>query len=102
MQPILNDLGFFARFDDWSLEQAIALAEGNGLTLTQEHIEIVWLLREFYQHYQRSPNMRLFVKAVQAQYPSRANSQYLMQKFGESPAREACRYAGLPKPKNCL
>ncbi len=49
------------------------------------------------------PSNRLFVKAVkEALGEDKGNSIYLMQLFPGTPAKTACRIAGLPRPTNCL
>lgn len=101
VNPLLNDQGFYVDFNQWQAEQVVKLLRP-GQQLTEEHWQVIHNLRQFYQLFQRSPNMRLLVKSLQAAHPDIANSIRLMQLFGESPAREACRLSGLPKPKNCL
>ena len=34
--------------------------------------------------------------------PDKGNSRYLYRLFPDGPARQACRYAGLPKPSGCI
>jgi tRNA 2-thiouridine synthesizing protein E len=34
--------------------------------------------------------------------PGKAKSAYLYRLFPEGPARQACKYAGLPKPTGCV
>ncbi len=97
---LLNDQGFYRDFDSWQPEHVVHLQHAQELS--SEHWQVIHCLRQFYRDYERSPNMRLLVKSLKDPHPELANSQRLMQLFGESPAREACRLAGLPKPKNCL
>lgn len=99
----LDPEGHLLRLEDWSPEAAQWLATENGITLTQAHWEIIHTLRDFYQRYDLVPAMRPLTKAIKAQHgPDKARSIYLMQLFGESPARMAAKIAGLPKPDNCL
>lgn len=99
----LDQDGFLADLDTWSLEVAHRLAEIDGATLTDDHISIIVLLRDYYKKTQVSPAMRVFVKLVKEHKGSTTgNSIYLMQLFGESPAKNAAKWAGLPRPTNCL
>ena len=34
--------------------------------------------------------------------PDKGSSRYLYRLFPDGPARQACRYAGLPKPVSCI
>ncbi|RDE25317.1 TusE/DsrC/DsvC family sulfur relay protein [Motiliproteus coralliicola] len=103
-QPIeLDAEGFLRQLDDWSPEVAEQLAQNEGLELTQEHWEIIELLRAFYQEFELSPAMRILVKQVKNQLGTeKGNSMHLMRLFPGSPAKVASKIAGLPKPTNCL
>ncbi|BFM07142.1 TusE/DsrC/DsvC family sulfur relay protein [Halioxenophilus aromaticivorans] len=98
-----DDNGFLLHLDDWSPEVADQLAQQEGITLTPAHWEILNLLRQFYQDFTISPAMRVLVKQIKLQLGTdKASSIYLLQLFPESPAKIACKIAGLPKPTNCL
>jgi len=95
--------GFLLDLQDWSEPVAVALAKQEGMTMTREHLEVVHVLREFYQTYQLSPAMRPLVKYVGQQLgKEKGNSLYLLGLFPGSPAKLAAKLAGLPKPDNCL
>lgn len=99
----LDEEGYLYNLDSWSPEVAEALAAEDGLELTDEHWEVIHVLRQFYQTYQLSPAMRPLVKAVAAELgPEKGRSIHLMKLFPGSPAKVAARLAGLPKPENCL
>lgn len=99
----LDEEGYLYDLGQWSPEVARHLAKQEQLALTEEHWEIIDLLREFYQQYQLSPAMRPLVKAVAAKLgKEKGRSIYLMKLFPGSPAKVAARLAGLPKPDNCL
>ena len=95
--------GYLTALSDWDEAVAGALAEQEGVALTDAHWEVIYLLRDFYQHYKISPAMRPLVKAVRQQLgDSKGRSAYLMMMFGQSPAKCASKIAGLPRPTNCL
>lgn len=99
----LDKEGFLIDLNDWSEEVANYLAEQEGIALNSTHWEIIYLLREFYQEFQVSPAMRPLVKAVSKKLgPEKGKSIYLMQLFPGSPAKLIAKFAGLPKPANCL
>jgi tRNA 2-thiouridine synthesizing protein E len=98
-----DEEGYLLDLSHWSVELANQLADEDGLTLTKEHWEVIMLLREFYQQYQLSPAMRPLVKAMKTKYgEDKGRSIYLMKLFSRSPPKQAAKYAGLPKPLNCL
>lgn len=99
----LDPEGYLVQLEDWSLDVARALAEEEGLVLEAEHLEVIEVLRDFYQRFEMAPAMRPLVKAVgRALGPDKGRSIYLMRLFPTSPARRAARLAGLPKPTGCI
>ncbi len=102
--PQRNNEGFLEDAYAWDEQVAEVIASEDGLSLTEKHWEILRFLRDFYKEHEMSPpSNRLFVKAVkEALGEDRGNSIYLMQLFPGTPAKTACRIAGLPRPTNCL
>jgi tRNA 2-thiouridine synthesizing protein E len=99
----LDKDGYLANLDDWSVQVAEELARQEDIVLTPEHWEIIDLIRDFHQRRGLSPVMRILVKLVEKELgPDKGNSLYLLKLFPESPARVACKIAGLPRPVNCL
>jgi len=95
--------GYLTRLDDWDESVAESMAEVDGLELSSAHWEIIRFLRQYHQDYQMAPPMRLLVKAVAVRLgEDKGNSRYLYRLFPEGPAKQACRYAGLPKPVSCI
>jgi len=102
--PTRNNEGFLENAWEWTPEVAQALAAEAHIDLTENHWEIINFLRDFYKEHEVSPpSNRLFVKAVKERFgETKGNSIYLMQLFPGTPAKTACRIAGLPRPTNCL
>ncbi|MDX1801990.1 MAG: TusE/DsrC/DsvC family sulfur relay protein [Marinobacter sp.] len=102
--PQRNSEGFLEHASDWTPQIALEIASESNIELNDNHWEIIKLLRTFYAEYDMSPpSNRLFVKAVRERLgDDKGNSIYLMQLFPGTPAKTACRIAGLPRPTNCL
>ncbi len=99
----LDEEGFLVHLEDWNEDVALALAAKEGIAAGPEHLEIIYLLRQFHAQYQLSPAMRPLVKYVASQLgPQKGTSLYLLSLFPGSPAKLASKLAGLPKPDNCL
>lgn len=95
--------GFLLTLDLWTEKTAHEIALKEGITLTKEHLDVIYLLRDFYQKHQVAPANRPLVKLVKTQLSEdKGNSIYLLTLFPESPAKIAAKIAGLPKPPNCL
>jgi tRNA 2-thiouridine synthesizing protein E len=79
------------------------LARQLDIELTDQHWEILYLIRDFHERRGISPVMRILVKLVEKEFGSdKGNSLYLLKLFPESPARVASKIAGLPRPANCI
>ncbi|WP_442490085.1 TusE/DsrC/DsvC family sulfur relay protein [Halomonas litopenaei] len=99
----LDPEGYLVNLDDWSPAVAEALAAEEGITLGEEHWQVMDVLRDFYARFEQAPAMRPLVKAVgQALGKDKGSSLYLMKLFPGSPPKLGARLAGLPKPTNCL
>lgn len=95
--------GFLKNLNDWSPEVAQQIALNEGITLGQDHWEIINILRDFYSTYEVSPAMRILVKRVKETLgDTKGSSIHLLTLFPGSPAKVASKIAGLPKPTNCL
>lgn len=99
----LDPEGYLVNINEWSTGVCRRLAQEEGIELTEEHWEIIYVLREFYARFEQAPAMRPLVKAVgQALGAEKGRSLHLMKLFPGSPAKVGARLAGLPKPANCL
>lgn len=100
---LLDEEGYLLNLSDWNKELAESLAIADDCVLTPEHWEVITTIREFYHNYELSPAMRPLVKAMAMKYgKEKGSSIHLMKLFPESPPKQAAKYAGLPKPLNCL
>ena len=98
----LDKEGYLVNLSDWTETVAEAIAARENIELTEEHWEVITLLREFYAQHELSPMMRILVKQMKEKYGSaKGSSMYLMKLFPEYPALLACKIAGLPRPTNC-
>ncbi|EAR09670.1 TusE/DsrC/DsvC family sulfur relay protein [Reinekea blandensis] len=98
-----DHLGFLQDARQWDMQWVHQSAEALNLEITDIDEQIIQALRDFYFEYDLSPAMRPLVKHIkQTVGPDQGNSIWLMQRYGESPARTLALLAGLPKPKNCL
>lgn len=99
----LDPEGYLAKLEEWSTEVAESIATEEGIALTDEHWEVINVLRDFYRRFEQAPAMRPLVKAVgKALGEEKGRSIHLMRLFPGSPAKLAARIAGLPKPTHCL
>ena len=102
-QLAVDEEGYLANLNDWVPGVANVMAEQDNLELTDEHWDIINFLREYYEEYQIAPAVRVLTKAVGKKLgKDKGNSKYLYELFPYGPAKQACKYAGLPKPTGCV
>lgn len=95
--------GYLADLSQWTPDVAYAIAEKEGIVLTDAHWEVIYFVRDFYQEYKTSPAIRMLVKAMTKKLgEEKGNSRYLQRLFPDGPAKQATKLAGLPKPAKCL
>lgn len=95
--------GYLRRRSDWTSELANELAAADDIQLTDAHWEVINFLQEYYENYEIAPAIRILTKQIGKRYgQEKGNSKYLYELFPRGPAKQACRYAGLPKPTGCV
>ncbi|MDH3317585.1 MAG: TusE/DsrC/DsvC family sulfur relay protein [Gammaproteobacteria bacterium] len=98
-----DEEGYLQNLSDWSIEVATRMASKDDIELTDNHWEVINFLREYYDEYKIAPAIRILTKAMAKKLGrEKGNTRYLYKLFPEGPAKQACRYAGLPKPTGCV
>ena len=98
-----DEEGYLANLNDWEPEVATAMAQIDECDLTDNHWEVINFLRSYYDEYQIAPAVRVLTKAIGKKLgKDKGNSKYLYQLYPYGPAKQACKYAGLPKPTGCV
>jgi tRNA 2-thiouridine synthesizing protein E len=99
----LDERGYLRDPGDWSEALARHLAAVDGIELGAAHWEVLHFLREYHAEYGLSPPMRLLVRELAGRIGAeRGSSRQLYRLFPQGPAKQACRYAGLPRPLSCI
>ncbi len=99
----VDEEGYLADLNQWEPEAATVMAAAEDQELTDAHWEVINFLREYYEEYQIAPAVRVLTKAIGKKLgKDKGNSKYLYELFPYGPAKQACKYAGLPKPTGCV
>jgi len=99
----IDEEGYLINLDDWNEDLCKFLAEKENVDLTDAHWEVINFLREYYEEYQIAPMIRVLTKAIGKKLgPDKGNNKYLYELYPEGPAKQACKFAGLPKPTGCV
>ncbi|KAF0182750.1 MAG: tRNA 2-thiouridine synthesizing protein E [Nitrospirae bacterium] len=102
-QVEVDEDGYIVNLDDWTKELAEYMVSQDGMTLSESHWEVINFLRDYYAKYQIAPMIKILVKEIgKVMGPEKGNTKYLYELFPDGPAKQACRYAGLPKPTGCV
>ena len=99
----VDEEGYLSNLNDWTPEIAEYMAKDEDAELTESHWEVINFLREYYDEYQIAPAVRVLTKAIGKKLgKDKGNSKYLYELFPYGPGKQACKYAGLPKPTGCV
>ena len=98
-----DEEGYLANLNDQEKDVATVMAKEDDIDLSEDHWEIINFLREYYEEYQIAPAVRVLTKAVGKKLgKDKGNSKYLYELFPYGPGKQACKFAGLPKPTGCV
>ena len=94
----VTQTGFLVHVEDWNESVANAVAEEEGIELTQRHWDVINYLREqYFDHAGSQPNNRVMVKDMGEVWSEKINSKTLFDLFPGNPSKQAGRIAGLPE-----
>jgi tRNA 2-thiouridine synthesizing protein E len=95
--------GYLLDFTQWNEDVAMLIAKNDDIELLEAHWEVIRFVRQFYLAYNTSPAIRALTKAMKGEFgEEKSSSRYLYRLFKEGPAKQATKYAGLPKPARCI
>jgi len=99
----VDEEGYLQDWTLWNERLAEYMAKQDGLELTDAHWEVIRFLREYFEKYQIAPMIKILTKEMAKKFgKEKGNTKYLYQLYPAGPAKQACRYAGLPKPTGCV
>ena len=95
--------GFLLNLGDWSEEFAVALADRDGIDLFNDHWELIWYFRDYFEEEQKSPTMHIIVRTLGKMkgdhfHDQKAYERHIYSLFPADPVHEICKLAGLPMP----
>ena len=98
-----DEEGFLSNPVEWSKDVAIALADDEGIAMTETHWGLIDYVREYYVQNQVHPTMHILVRNLGKSFgktfrEEKAYVKYLYELFPTDPIKQLCKIAGLPKP----
>lgn len=94
--PEREGAGYLVDRDEWTPEIGRAMAEADGIELSDEMWEQVLKAREYYDNEGVVPPIRKFAKHIGA------DKKDLFQQWMTGPMKPITKYGGLPKPTGCV
>jgi tRNA 2-thiouridine synthesizing protein E len=93
--------GYLMNLADWSEDFVLALAEREGLALTEQHWEVIRFIRAYYERHQVQPQVRVMIKHfAQVWGPEQGNNHYLHTLFPRGgPQKQGNRLAGIRRTR---
>lgn len=93
-----TESGFLTDPNDWSEDVAKAIAEDEGIELTDKHWDIIKYLRdEYFNNNQNQPMERVLLKDVGKIWGSKPSSKDVYKLFPLAPTKQGTKIAGLPE-----
>ena len=86
---------------DWDIKTATVTAKTDGLTLSNDHWDLIRALQEYYCKVE-FPNLRQIKDALEEKFHSRGGMKYLYKIIPGGPVAEGCRLAGLHVPAGAV
>jgi len=89
--------GYLKNMNDWTPDLAERIALKEGLTLTEQHWDVLNIMREYYAEYNTSPILKLLRRELARQYgKERATQESLDELFPNGVQSQGSRLAGIP------
>jgi len=100
---IVDVEGYLENREQWTEDFARYCASQENIELKSGHWELIHMLQDYYEEYEFIPNIRGLSKVVAKRLSEeKSDMKYLKSLFPDSPARQAAKYSGLPKPTGCI
>lgn len=99
----LSEAGWLENLSEWSEELAKQIAKNESIPeLTQEHWDIIYTAREYFEENGIVAEPRTFSKIMKKKYgDKRSDQKYIYSLFPTGLIKCANKVAGLPRPKGC-
>ncbi|MBR9921252.1 MAG: TusE/DsrC/DsvC family sulfur relay protein [Bacteroidetes bacterium] len=91
----VNDQGYLTDLNEWNKDVSIEIAKEEGITMTDEHWEVIAYLQDQYRN-----NVPLSIRGIKKSGVINIKDFYRL--FPGGPLKKASKIAGIPKPVSCI
>ncbi len=93
-----SETGYLVNLEDWTEEVGAAIAEQEGIEMTDKHWDIVKYLRdEHFNNAGNEPNERTILKDMSKVWGTKSTSKDMYNLFPQMPSKQGRKIAGLPQ-----
>ena len=96
--PTLDAEGYLIDPAQWNEEVAEVLGRELGITLGDDHWDVIRFMRGFYDEHQVAADARYVIKHLDARYPGQGRKR-LFELFPYGYVGQACKVAGMKRPR---
>lgn len=97
-QLVRDHCGNLVEIGEWSRDMARGLAKAEGLTLTDEHFEVLDFLRDYaISHGAIGQGAQHILRALEERFAEQGGRRWLFLLFPGGPVRQGMKLAGLPE-----
>lgn len=97
----LSNDSFLNAPDGWSMESTEAVAKAEGITMSNDHWQLVSALQEYYAKVEH-PKLRQVKDALDEKFHAQGGIKYLHQLVPSGPIAGGCKLAGLDVPAGAI
>ncbi len=90
--------GYLIDPTDWSEDIARTLAQGEGISLTDEHWAVIRFMRAYWEEHRIAPDARFVVRHLKDTLG--ASRDRLFELFPYGYVQQACKIAGMMRPRS--
>lgn len=98
-----DEEGYLLDPDDWDETLAVKLAAVEDIELTAAHWQVIRFIREYFDDHQSVPENRTLLKHLRELLgKERATRKYIHSLFPYGYGQQACKIAGMRKPRKLM
>ncbi len=95
----LDEDGYLINPMDWNESWAVHFACKENIQLTDDHWDVIRFMRCYYEEHLIAPDARYSIKHLTSKFGSSARNK-LFELFPYGYVQQACRIAGMKRPRN--
>ncbi|MEW6164774.1 MAG: TusE/DsrC/DsvC family sulfur relay protein [Pseudomonadota bacterium] len=96
--PARDAEGYLVEPQEWNEDVARALAEEIGVSLGDDHWDVIRHMRALFEEHQVAPDARHVIRHLDTRYPG-AGRKRLFELFPYGYPAQACKIAGMKRPR---